>query len=245
VSDQEDVTVKHRKWFHIPLVILIFGIFGVTAWYYFSMYDKFNSKNVQDFIRGFGAWAPVAFAVIYTVSAPIPLISLVLSPLSGLLFGTLWGTVLVVGVATFSSLIPFTLSRQLGQEWVESKIKGKKLDEIYQQTAGQGGFTAILMMRLVPVLPWEVQNYVAGLMKITLPAYLIATALGIIPGSFGLVFLGEAVTDPTSWQFFAALGINGIVMIVAPLVFGTIRRRNKKKAEREAQGEPAQKESAS
>lgn len=229
MSDEE-VVVKHRTWFHIPLVILIFGIFGVTAWYYFSMYDRFNSENVQEFIRSFGPWAPVAFAVIYTVSAPIPLISLVLSPLSGLLFGTLWGTILVVGIATLSSLIPFTLSRQLGQEWVASKIKGKKLDEIYQQTAGQGGFAAILMMRLVPVLPWEVQNYVAGLMKISLPAYLIATALGIIPGSFGLVFLGEAVTDPTSWQFFAALGVNGIVMIAAPLIFGYVRRREKRQA---------------
>jgi uncharacterized membrane protein YdjX (TVP38/TMEM64 family) len=82
-------------------------------------------------------------------------------------------------------------------------------------------------------------------MKISLPAYLIATALGIIPGSFGLVFLGESVTDPTSWQFFAALGVNAVVMIVAPLVFGAIRRRNKKAAEQEAESETAQKENGS
>jgi uncharacterized membrane protein YdjX (TVP38/TMEM64 family) len=222
---------QHRKWIHIPLIILLFAVLGLTVWYYFSMYDRFNSKNVQAFIRGFGPWAPVAFAFLYAVGSPIPFVSLILSPLGGLLFGTLKGSLLVIGVATFSSLIPFLMARRLGREWVASKIKGEKLSEIYEKSQGQTGFTFILLMRLIPILPWEVQNYVAGLTQIAIPKFLIATALGIIPGSGALVFLGESITDPTSWQFFAALGFNAIVMIGAPLIARLVMNRNKKRKE--------------
>ena len=223
----EEVETKQPQWIQIPLVILVFGVFAATAWYYFSIYDRFNSENVQDFISSFGAWAPVVFAILYTISAPIPLISWVLSPLGGLLFGTLWGSLLVVGVATVSSLIPFALSRTLGQDWVASRLKGKKLDDIYQRSEGQGGFLFILMMRLIPVLPWEVQNYVAGLTKVALPTYIVATALGIIPGSLGLVLLGDAITDPTSWKFIVAIALNAIVMVGAPLIATALRRRKR------------------
>lgn len=220
-----EVAPKHRKWLHIPLVILIFGIVGAAAWYYFSIYDRFNSDNLQAFIRSFGAWAPVIFAIIYIISAPIPLVSWVTSPLGGLLFGTLWGSLLVIGVATASSMIPFTLSRTLGQEWVESKLKGKRLDDIYQRSEGQGGFLFILMMRLIPLLPWEVQNYVAGLTKVSIPVYVIATALGIIPGSLGLVLIGDAIANPTPWKLVAAIALNAVVMVGAPLTATLLRRR--------------------
>lgn len=229
----EEVATKQPKWIQIPLIILVFGVFAATAWYYFSIYDRFNSENVQAFIRGFGAWAPVVFAVLYTISAPIPLVSWVLSPLGGLLFGTFWGTLLVIGVATVSSLIPFTLSRVLGQEWVESRVKGKKLDDIYQRSEGQGGFLFILMMRLIPLLPWEVQNYVAGLTKVSLPVYIIATAMGIVPGSLGLVLLGDAITDPTSWKLVAAIALNAVVMVGAPVIATLIRRRKTRQKEQE------------
>lgn len=231
----EEAETKQPQWIQIPLVILVFGVFAAAAWYYFSIYDHFNSENVQDFINSFGAWAPVVFAILYTISAPIPLISWVLSPLGGLLFGTFWGSLLVVGVATVSSLIPFTLSRTLGQDWVASRLKGKKLDDIYQRSEGQGGFLFILMMRLIPVLPWEVQNYVAGLTKVALPTYIVATALGIIPGSLGLVLLGDAITDPTSWKFVVAIALNAIVMVGAPLIATALRRRKQQRDSEEEQ----------
>ena len=108
---------------------------------------------------------------------------------------------------------------------MESKLKGRKLGGIYGQSGGEGGFIFILMMRLIPLLPWEVQNYVAGLTKIRLPVYFLATVIGIIPGSLGLVLLGDAVADPTSWKFAAAIGLNAIVMVGAPVIATIIRRR--------------------
>ena len=152
---------KHRKWIHIPLVIVIFGLFAATAWAYFSQYDTFTRENLRAFIGGFGAWAPVVYAVIYVVSAPIPFLAPVLSAVGGLLFGTLWGTVLVLVIASVSALVPFSMARNLGREWVESKLQGKKMAEIYKQSQGGKGFTFVVLLRLIPL---KAGNRVLGIL---------------------------------------------------------------------------------
>lgn len=208
-------------------VAVIVGVFAATAWYYFSMYDEFNRRNLEAFIGGFGPWAPLAYAAIYVISAPIPFLAPVLSAVGGLLFGIVWGTCLVLIVATGSAFVPFYMARRLGRDWVESKLEGKKLDEIYQQSAGSRGFVFVMLLRLIPLLPWEVQNYVAGLTKISPLTFIAGTMLGIIPGSFSLVFLGAAATDPTSWQFVAAVALK-IVTALIPVVAIYVRSRRSK-----------------
>jgi len=220
----------HRRWLHIPLGIFIFGLFAATAIYYFSLYDTVNREYVAQFIGRFGPWAPLAFAALYIISSPIPFIAPLLSAVGGLLFGTLWGTLLVLVVATASAFVPFSMSRQLGRDWVESKLEGKRLEDIYRQSAGKGGLIFILLMRLIPALPWEVQNYVAGLTKVTPPAFVAGTILGIIPGSFSLVFLGASIADPMSWQFYAAIALK-IATALIPVVILAIRRRRNKQSQ--------------
>ncbi|MDY6874814.1 MAG: TVP38/TMEM64 family protein [Chloroflexota bacterium] len=218
---------SRQQWINVMLVVVIVGVFAATAWYYFSMYDQFNRRNLEAFIGGFGPWAPLAYAAIYVISAPIPFLAPVLSAVGGLLFGIVWGTCLVLIVATGSAFVPFYMARRLGRDWVESKLEGKRLDEIYQQSAGGGGFVFVMLMRLIPLLPWEVQNYVAGLTKVSPLIFIAGTMLGIIPGSFSLVFLGAAATDPTSWQFVAAVALK-IVTALIPVVAIYVRSRRSK-----------------
>jgi uncharacterized membrane protein YdjX (TVP38/TMEM64 family) len=224
---------KPRKWLYIPLIVIVFGLFAGMAWYYFSQYDQFNRQNLEAFIGGFGAWAPIIYIIVYTVSSPIPFLAPVLSAVGGLLFGTLWGMLLVVGSATLSATIPFFLARMLGREWVEQQVKGSKIEKFYQQSEGSTGFIFIMLMRLIPVLPWEVQNYAAGLTQVTLPTFAAGTAVGILPGSFSLVFLGASATDPTSWQFFLAIGLK-IVTALIPILGVYLRSRGNKEDKSQA-----------
>ena len=224
--------LQEKRWVQILLVVLIFGMFAGMAWYYFSQYDQFNRQNLEAFISSFGPWAPIIYVIVYTISAPIPFLAPALSAAGGLLFGTLWGMLLVVGSATASALIPFYLARMLGREWVEQKVKGKKIEKFYQQSEGSTGFIFIMLMRLIPVLPWEVQNYAAGLTQVALPIFAAGTVVGILPGSFSLVFLGATATDPTSWQFFFAIGLK-IVTALIPILGVYLRNRGNKKDERE------------
>ena len=219
--------VLPRCFSEVALVIVIAGMFSLTARFYFAQCDTFDCPSVTVFVRGFGPWAPLAYAAIYTISSPIPFLAVVLSAAGGLLFGPFRGTLYALSIATASSLIPFSLARRLGHDWVESKLRGKRLEGVYQQSGGKNGFLFIFLMRLFPALPWEVQNYVAGLTNVSIPTFILATILGAIPGTFSNVFLGSSVTDPSSGKFYTAIALNGIIILVPIIVIYVRSRRNK------------------
>jgi uncharacterized membrane protein YdjX (TVP38/TMEM64 family) len=215
---------KGKRWTDIALLVLVLAVIGATAWY-FSQYDEFSRDNLRAFIRRFGPWAPVVYAAVYVVSSPVPLLAPVISAAGGLLFGTGMGTLYTIVVVSASALVPFTLARRLGREWVESKLHGRKLDAVYQQSGGGKGFMFILVMRLIPILPWEVQNYVAGLTKVSIPTFILATIVGIIPGTFAFTLLGSAAADTDSWQFAVAVALVVLMMVVVPIVAVYLRKR--------------------
>ena len=222
---------RSSSWTQWLLLCVVIIAFGLVAWVFFSRYARFSQENLRLFIASFGAWAPIVFGVLYVIAAPVPFLAPVLSAVGGLLFGALWGTLLVIGVATLSALVPFAISRQLGRDWVETKLQGKKIDQLYQRSEGQGGLMFVLTMRLIPVIPWEIQNYLSGLTKVSVVSYIVGTVLGIIPGSFSIVFLGSAASNPRSWQFYVAIGLNVVMMAIVPAVALMVRKR---KAAKEA-----------
>jgi uncharacterized membrane protein YdjX (TVP38/TMEM64 family) len=219
---------SNRTLINLAIIALIVGILAVTTCHYFSLCDSFDCPNVAAFVNSFGPWTPLAYAALYVVSSPVPFLATVLSATGGFIFGPLWGTVYAIALATVSSLIPFSLARRMGRDWVESKLRGKKLGQIYQQASGSNSFVFIMIMRLLPVLPWEVQNYAAGLTDVSVPTFVSATLLGIIPGVFVNAFLGASATDLNSWQFRTALALYGAMMLVSVTVIAVRKRRTSK-----------------
>ena len=217
----------NRLWIQILLISVLLVSFGLLVYAYFSQYDTFNSENLQSFVDGFGPWSLAVYVAIYLIGSPIPMLSTVFSAAGGLIFGPVAGPFIVILTATISSLIPFMLARSLGREWVEARLQGKNLEDVYKQSEGGKGFTFILLMRLVPVIPWEIQNYIAGLTKISVVTFLLATILGILPLSTSLVLLGASAREPGSWQFYAAIGLTVVVMLIPILVIAIRRRRNR------------------
>jgi uncharacterized membrane protein YdjX (TVP38/TMEM64 family) len=225
---------KKERWINIILVLCVLAVLGVTARVYFSRCDRFDCPGVQAFVESFGVWAPVVYGALYIISSPVPFLAPTLSTAAGVLFGSVRGTIYVVIVATVSSLVPFFLARRLGRGWVQSKLENRKVGEIYDQSEGRKGFFFVLLMRLIPLLPFEVQNYIAGLSKVPIPLFVLATLLGILPGSFSFVFFGATVAemDFSSWQLYVAIGLR-VIMFVLPIVAVYIRRRRKKQGEEE------------
>lgn len=222
--------VQRQKLINIIMIVVVVLSIGGIATGYLMQCDGKNCPSVEAFVRSFGAWAPVFFGVIYFASSPIPMIAPILSAAGGLVFGPLLGTLLVLVFATGSSLIPFFLARRLGSEWIAKKLKGKNIENMYKNSEGSGGFLFVLLMRLIPVLPWEIQNYVGGLSKVPVLTFVLATLLGIIPGSFSLAFLGSSISDPTSWKFYFAIGLNVVIALIPTLAIFFKRRKEKKES---------------
>ncbi len=215
---------KGSNWTIFLFLAAFLAIIGLAARSFFSQYPVLNSENLDLFIRGFGPWALLVYALAYLVASPIPFMAPILSATGGLLFGPIPGALLAILVAAFTSLVPFIISRRLGREWVEAKMKGTRVDDIYRKLNSGSGFTFVLLLRLVPVLPWEVQNYVAGVTRVPVPTYLAATILGSAPLTFCLAILGSAFRHPHSWGFVGAIFLTAFVLIT-PIVVFAIRNR--------------------
>ena len=211
------------NWLTALFIVAFAALLTLAARAFFAEYSQFTSENLDLFIRSFGPLSGLIYVLAYFLGSPIPFLAPVLAAAGGLLFGPVAGTALAIIASTATSLLPFMIARRLGRGWVGTRLKGTRLDDLLRR-ANQGGFKFILLLRLVPVMPWELQNYVAGVTQVKLATYLAATLLGSTPLSVALVILGAAAKQPSSWQFSAALALTGTVLVV-PLVIVWVRSR--------------------
>lgn len=220
-----------RKAAWMAVLLLAISFLAPLIWPLIARERLIDTGSVQAFIRGSGPWAPLVYALIYAAASPFPGIAPLLSPLAGILFGLAWGLPLVISAATLSSLIPFAIARKFGREWVSSKVEGRKFEEIYERSKDQIGFVFVLLLRLVPVLPWELQNYVAGVTRVRVPSFLLATALGILPGSTAFVLMGESVAQGAPWRSVIAVMLDAVVILLASVIAAVMRRRTRSERE--------------
>lgn len=129
----------------------------------------------------------------------------ILTLVGGFLFGSLLGTVFVNLGATSGATLAFLTARYLLREWVERKF-GQKLGPI-QDGFAKNAFSYLVMLRLVPLFPFFLVNLVSGLTRVRLGTYVVATALGIVPGSFVYAYAGRQLGTINSLREIASANV--------------------------------------
>lgn len=159
--------------------------------------------RISVFLLSFGVWAPLIYLVGY--GQPIvPLPASIMTITGGLVFGPLWGSLAALTGATIRACTEFLVARLLGREAVAKLLKGKVAT--LDQKLGDNSFKAVLLIRLIPNFPFDVQNYGLGFSRVRFWPYLIASFLGMLPGCFAFVYLGYSLTDPKQiWKLGLAL----------------------------------------
>ena len=109
---------------------------------------------------------------------------------AGLLFGLLWGTVVIEVGATLGACGAFLIARFVGRGRVAECIKGRESFEAIDDAVGREGFKIVFLIRLSPILPYNLQNFAFGLTSISFWSYAAATAMGMIPGVVLYVYIG-------------------------------------------------------
>jgi uncharacterized membrane protein YdjX (TVP38/TMEM64 family) len=140
------------------------------------------------------AWGPVVFAVAYALAClvlPGSLISLA----AGSLFGVVVGTVVVSLASVTGASLAFWLGRTLARGLVEKRLAGNPRFRALDQAVAAGGFKIVLLARLSPLLPFTLLNYAFGLTKVRFHDYLLASWIGMLPGTVLYVYLGSTVTE--------------------------------------------------
>lgn len=203
-----------RRLVKIALVLMIVIGFIVLE----SQVELLPRRDVEETFAGLGWIRVPAFVGFYALATLLPLPKAVCTIAGGALFGFALGTILVLTGAIVGSSAAFALARTLGRE----RLRGVAASRVVQLDAqiGKRGFAAVLVARLIPLVPFTTINYVFGLTSVSFGTYFVATAIGIVPGTAVYAAVGAYGFEPGSWPFIIA--VFGLVVLSAA---GVIRSR--------------------
>lgn len=206
---------RDRTRLMLLLLIVLAGVVLARLWTIPS------GPQIRVDILKLGYYAPPAFILVYAISSLLFLPKAVLSILAGVTFGLGLGIVYVLIGAMIGATVAFLVSRFLARESVEH-LAGNHLQRLDRMIAANA-FSGIVIARLIPVIPFTLLNYAAGLTAIGIGTFAGASVIGMLPGTFITVSLGAFGVHPRSWQFLVAVGL-----AIALAIGGTIaiRRRN-------------------
>ncbi len=180
------------------LVLLVL----IAAAVYFTRFTEMGRQITVDSVRAYvqsfpPLLVPLVYIGVYVLGTVLFLPGTLLSFVGAQLFG-LWEATLYTWIgATIGATLAFLIARRLGRDFV-NQLLGGRLHALEQRLA-RHAFTGLLVLRLVPLFPFSGLNFGCGLTSIRLRDYVLATALGILPGTFVyqylFVHLGRALNQ--------------------------------------------------
>jgi uncharacterized membrane protein YdjX (TVP38/TMEM64 family) len=194
------------------LIFLICLLATVAMFWYLGRIDI---DALQVWLRQWGWWAPVVYVILYVVATILVLPSTALNLTGGALFGPWLGLFWTSVAAIIAAVIAFIFSRTIGREAVAKRLAGRwQAMDIEVQ---RGGVFYMFAVRLLPIMPYGLVNFAAGLTSISFKDYLIGTSLGTVPGILPFVWLGSsgvrAVKTGDVWPLLAALSLLALLVM--------------------------------
>jgi uncharacterized membrane protein YdjX (TVP38/TMEM64 family) len=220
-APKPDRASRIMKLLRLGILVLLIGGSFYLLYTHAEWFE--NPRSLRAEVLAWGALGPIAYVLLYAVGPSFLVPGAVMTIAGGLAFGAFWGAIWSLVGANLGALIAFWAGRFLGQSFVE-RIFGERFRQLLDRLV-RNGFFLILYLRLVPVIPYNALNMLAGVSPISFRDYLWATLIGMIPGTVLFAFLGDALWQPTSPRFFLA-----VALILCCFAGGEAYRRWKKLA---------------
>lgn len=205
------------------MVLIIAG--ATTA--AFLLRGTVNADALRDWVASLGIWAPVGFIAIYMVATVAMVPGGVFDLVGGALFGPYLGSVLDLIGGTLGAAASFLVARHLARDWVEIRA-GPRLQRI-MRSADEDGWQFVAFLRLVPIFPYNIVNYLLGVTRIPFHHYVMATVVFMAPSTVAYTWIGyasrELIAGDTDAIRYAliVLGLLGALFFL-PRLFKKLRR---------------------
>ena len=152
--------------------------------------DHISHEAITAWMAGLGPWSAIAFVAAYAIGAVAFLPGLVFTIAAGALFGPLWGTIYSLIGATLGASLAFMAARHAMGAWVARRT-GRRLERL-QAGIDREGWRFVALMRLVPLVPFNLLNYALGLTRIRAGIYMATTLVAMAPGALAYAWVGHA-----------------------------------------------------
>jgi uncharacterized membrane protein YdjX (TVP38/TMEM64 family) len=196
------------------VLILLFCIF-ITGIGVFIL-GGITPEQIEQWLDRAGIWAPIIYILLYTIGTLLILPSTPLNLSGGAIFGPWLGTLWTTVAAIIAAVVAFAFTRTVGRDWVAQKFAGRV--EAIDAEMRQGGLFYMFAIRLLPLIPYGIVNFAAGLTSIRFRDYLMGTVLGTVPGILPFVLMGsglQALRQGDVIPILLALTLAGLLVGVA------------------------------
>lgn len=186
-----------------------------------------NATMLRDWVADFGIVAPVAYVFIYIVACLLFLPGFSITILGALAFGPLWGTVFTSIGSTLGATAAFLVARYASRELVEKWLEDNEIFHRIDKGVEKQGWRMLMVTRMVPLFPFNLQNYAYGLTRIPLHTYVLVSWVAMIPGTIAYNFMAGSVVagEGDLSRVLTYLGIGAVFFVLITLVPRWIRKR--------------------
>jgi uncharacterized membrane protein YdjX (TVP38/TMEM64 family) len=146
----------------------------------------------DDWIVHLGLLGVLLFMLVYVAATVLLFPASILTIGAGFIFGVVSGTLVVSIAATTGAALAFLIARYLARNQVETRFAGNPAFKRIDRAIGERGAGLILLLRLSPLIPFNVSNYIYGLTSVKFWPYVLASWIGMLPGTLLYVYLGTA-----------------------------------------------------
>ncbi len=140
-----------------------------------------------------GARGIACYVALYAIGSLLVAPGSALTLLAGFAYGTLPGFAIALPAASVAAWLNFLFARYVGHDWVERTLARDSRWRRVRDAAAQHGFVWVVLLRLSPVVPFAVLNYLMGVSQIRQRDFVVASALGKAPSTLAYVYVGSAL----------------------------------------------------
>jgi uncharacterized membrane protein YdjX (TVP38/TMEM64 family) len=214
-------------WWKLVLAVVVIagGVFVAWKMGVFELFTMENVDKLDAWFDGLGFWAPVIFILVWIAACIFFLPGLPVTIVGALVFGPVLGTVYSSVGATLGATAAFLVGRYAARGMVEGLIQKNKALRKIDDGVEKQGWRMLMITRLVPVFPFNAQNYVYGLTKISLPTYIVVSFLCMLPGCVAFNFMAGSVRTGEFGKALIYLAAGAIVFVILSLLPGWIKKK--------------------
>jgi uncharacterized membrane protein YdjX (TVP38/TMEM64 family) len=207
-------------WAGVALVLAVL----CGAWLLLPLREWMDA--LQSWLQGLGTWGVVILVLILVFMTFLPAPDWPLPIAAGYVYGV-WAFPLVYGSIAFASALAFLAARYVARDRIRAWLHRRPLYRALDRAVGEDGWQVVVLVRLSPIVPFNVQNYAFGVTAVPFWPYLAGTLGGIVPGTALYVYFGifgkglGSGTSPLEWVL---LGVG----VAATIALGVLVTRKTK-----------------
>lgn len=228
-------------------IIAVAAVAG-AALYFSPLRPRLDARALVAAARENAWWTIPAYFVLYAVLDVLFIPTQFLSIAAVLIWGWWRGGIIELFAATIGAIPPYLIARSTLRDWILDRLHAyARASEVIERE----GFTLLLLLRVVPVVPYTPLNYVAGLTTLTLSRYVLATFVGIMPSTFIFAWFVQSIAAGVMRPREATLRALAAGALFAALILATrlaapqLRRRVSSRANTTSPQDGARRDSGS